>query len=192
MPKFITKERINKMVYIFLADGFEEIEALTQVDYLRRAGVEVITVGITGKTVTGAHNISVVCDITENDAVLDEKLEMVILPGGIPGVPNLGKSEFVVDALEYAYKNDKFIAAICAAPTLVAKYGYLEGKNAVCYPSMESELYGANCVDAAVVRDGKIITARAAGASEEFSFELIRALVSKDAAEKVRHAIYAR
>ena len=180
------------MVYIFLADGFEEIEALTQVDYLRRAGIEVKTVGVTGKTVHGAHGISVLSDITEKDVVLDEDLSMVILPGGIPGVPNLSKSETVIDALEYAYKNDKFIAAICAAPTLVAKYGYLEGKNAVCYPSMEDELYGANRVDAPVVRDGKIITARAAGASEEFAFELIRALTSKEAAEKVRHAICAR
>ena len=180
------------MVYIFLADGFEEIEALTQVDYLRRAGIDIKTVGITGKNVTGAHGITVICDMTENDAVLDENLEMVILPGGIPGVPNLGKSEFVIDALEYAYKNEVFIAAICAAPTLVAKYGYLEGKNAVCYPSMENELYGANCADLPVVRDGKIITARAAGASEEFALELIRAIVSRDAAEKVRCAICAR
>ena len=180
------------MVYLFLADGFEEIEALTQVDYLRRAGIELKTVGVTGKTVNGAHGISVLCDITEKDVVLDENLSMVVLPGGIPGVPNLSKSEIVIDALEYAYKNDKFIAAICAAPTLVAKYGYLEGKNAVCYPSMENELYGANCTDAAVVRDGKVITARAAGASEEFAFELIRALTSKEAAEKVRRAICAR
>lgn len=180
------------MVYVFLADGFEEIEALTQVDYLRRAGIDVKTVGVTGTTVTGAHGISVVCDIPEGSTVLDDSLEMIVLPGGIPGVPNLSKSEFVIDALEYMYKNDKYIAAICAAPTLVAKYGYLEGKNAVCYPSMENELFGANCVDASVVRDGKIITARAAGASEEFAFELIRALRSKEAADKVKNAICAR
>ena len=180
------------MVYIFLADGFEEIEALTQVDYLRRAGIDIKTVGVTGNTVTGAHGISVCCDIPVSCAKLDDELEMIILPGGIPGVPNLSTCEFVIDAMEYMYKNDKYIAAICAAPTLVAKYGYLEGKNAVCYPSMENELFGANPVDKAVVRDGKIITARAAGASEEFAFELIRALASKEAAEKVKNAIYAR
>ena len=192
LPTTKRKDAKIKMVYIFLAEGFEEIEALTQVDYLRRAGVELKTVGVTGKTVMGAHGIGVCCDITQKDVVLDDSLEMIILPGGIPGVPNLGKSEVVIDALEYAYKNDKFIAAICAAPTLVAKYGYLEGKNAVCYPSMENELFGAKCINSAVVRDGKIITARAAGASEEFALELIRALVSKEAAEKVRCAICAR
>lgn len=180
------------MVYLFLADGFEEIEALTQVDYLRRAGIEVCTVGVTGKTVTGAHGIQVSADITEKNVTLDDNLEMVILPGGIPGVPNLSESEVVANALDFAFRTGKYIAAICAAPTLLAKYGYLEQKNAVCYPSMENELYGANYVDKSVVRDGKIITAKAAGASEEFAFEIIKSLRSAKVAEKVRLAICAR
>ena len=178
------------MVYIFLADGFEEIEALTQVDYLRRAGIKVVTVGVTGKTVNGAHSIPVVCDITEDEICLTDELEMVILPGGIPGVPNLEKSKKVMEALTFANEHGLYIAAICAAPTLLAKYGLLEKKRATCYPSMSDML--ENYTDAPVVCDGKIITARAAGASEEFSFEIIATLTTRDNAEKVRGAIYAR
>lgn len=178
------------MVYLFLADGFEEIEALTQVDYLRRAGIDIKTVGVTGKTVTGAHGITVCADISENDVLIDDTLEMVILPGGIPGVPNLEqKSKKLAHALEFAFKNGKYIAAICAAPTLVAKLGYLDGKNAVCYPSMENELCGANYIKKSVVHDGTVITAEAAGASELFAFELIRALKGDAAANKVKAAI---
>lgn len=180
------------MVYIFLAEGFEEIEALTQTDYLRRAGIDVKTVGVTGKTVTGNHGITVVCDITQDKIKLCDELQMIILPGGIPGVPNLEKSTVVADAVEYAFKNGKYIAAICAAPTLVAKYGYLDGKNAVCYPSMSGELFGANYIKRSVVRDGNIITAEAAGASELFAFELIRVLKSPQDAEKVKQSICAR
>lgn len=178
------------MVYLFLADGFEEIEALTQADYLRRAGIELKTVGVTGKTVTGAHNIKVSADISEKEVKLDDNFEMIILPGGIPGVPNLEeKSEILEDTLEFAFKNGRYIASICAAPTLVAKFGYLDGKNAVCYPSMENLLFGANYVKKSVVRDGFIITAEAAGASELFAFELISALRGEDAANKVKNAI---
>ena len=180
------------MVYIFLADGFEEIEALTQIDYLRRAGIEVTSVGVTGKNVTGSHGITVISDICENEFSADNELEMVILPGGIPGVPNLEKSDIVKAALKFAFENGRFIAAICAAPTLVAKYGYLDGKRAVCYPSMENELCGADYIKTSVVRDGKIITAEAAGASEQFALELIRSLRGDDVSEKIRNAICAR
>lgn len=180
------------MVYVFLAEGFEEIEALTPVDYLRRAGIDVCTVGVTGKTVKGARGVPVVCDITEHEFCPDETLEAVVLPGGIPGVPNLEKSQVVPAALEFACRNGKYLAAICAAPTLLAKYGYLERKNAVCYPGMESQLCGAHYTDQTVVRDGHIITARAAGVSELFAFELIRALRSAETAETVRKAVCAR
>ena len=180
------------MVYIFLAEGFEEIEALTQIDYLRRAGVEIISVGVTGKTVKGAHAIEVCADTTIDKLTLADDIEMIILPGGIPGVPNLEACEKVLDTIEYAFKNGKFIAAICAAPTLLARYGYLEGKNAVCYPAMKDEMCGANYQKTGVVRDGRFITAEAAGASEQFAFELIKALKGEDAALKVRESICAR
>lgn len=180
------------MVYVFLADGFEEIEALTPVDYLRRAGLDVQTVGVTGKIVQGARGIPVVCDITEDILELDETLDAIVLPGGIPGVPNLKKSRVVEAALDYASRTGKVLAAICAAPTVLAAYGYLEGKNAVCYPGMENELCGAHYRKRPVVRDGNIVTAEAAGASEAFAFELIRLLRDKESAEKVRKAVCAR
>lgn len=180
------------MVYVFLAEGFEEIEALTPVDYLRRAGVTVQTVGVTGKTVCGARGIPVVCDCTEDELRLDDSLEAIVLPGGIPGVPNLKKSRVVPAVLDYVCRTGKILAAICAAPTILASYGYLEGKNAVCYPHMENELCGAIYQKRPVVRDGNIVTAEAAGASESFAFELIRLLRGEQAAEQVRDAVCAR
>lgn len=180
------------MVYVFLAEGFEEVEALTPVDYLRRAGIEVTTVGVGGKTVTGARKIPVVCDITQDKFNPDTAPEAVILPGGIPGVPNLLKSDVVADALDKTQQNGGLLAAICAAPTVLAAYGYLEGKNAVCYPGMENELCGAHYRKERVVRDGMVLTAEAAGSAELFAFELIRILRGDDAAEKVRAAVVAR
>ncbi len=179
------------MVYIFLANGFEEIEALTQVDYLRRAGAAVKTVGVGDVNITGAHGITVFTDITEEQLIIDENIEMIILPGGIPGVPNLEKSSVVKNAVMYAFENHKLIGAICAAPTLLKKYGILEGKKATCYPAMSEQL--GECYEkAAVIRDGNIITAEAAGSSEQFSFALIQALMSEEAAQKVSASIYAR
>jgi 4-methyl-5(b-hydroxyethyl)-thiazole monophosphate biosynthesis len=189
---FQLERKFDKMVYIFLADGFEEIEALTQIDYLRRAGIEIISVGVSGKTIKGAHGIEVVPDITIDKAVLSDELEMVILPGGIPGVPNLASCEKVLEAIEFAFKGGKYIAAICAAPTLLASFGYLEGKNAVCYPCMSDEMCGANYIKKSVVKDGRFITAEAAGASEQFAFEIIASLRGEEAALKVRESICAR
>ena len=179
------------MVYIFLADGFEEIEALTQVDYLRRAGIKVVTVGVTGKTVNGAHSIPVVCDITEDEICLTDELEMVILPGGIPGVPNLEKSKRVKEALTFANEHGLYIAAICAAPTILAELGYLEGKQAVCYPSLLDKLTGADTTHGCpVVVDGNIITGEAAGSAFAFGLKLSEVLRGADKAQKIRESIY--
>lgn len=181
------------MVYIFLANGFEEIEALTQVDYLRRADIDIFTVGIDGECVIGAHDIPVLCDMTLQDVSLDEdNLEMIILPGGLAGVDGLSKSAGVAALINYCVKNEKYIAAICAAPTLLAKRGLLKGKNAVCYPAMLDEMSDCKDTSGRVVTDGKFITAAAAGTSEEFAFELISVLRGKEAAEKVRKSIVAR
>lgn len=181
------------MVYIFLANGFEEIEALTQVDYLRRAGVEIYTVGIEDDCIYGAHNIPVVCDKTIDEVgASDAGLEMVILPGGLGGVDGISGCKKALDIIEYCVKNDKYVAAICAAPTILAKKGYLKGRHAVCYPAMLDELSDCSSTDGRVAIDGKFITAAAAGVSEEFSFALIEALCGKDAAEKVRTGIVAR
>ena len=179
------------MVYIFLADGFEEIEALTQIDYLRRAGIDIISVGIGGKRIKGAHGIEVTADTTE-DEISEDGIEMVILPGGLGGVDGIKSSKRALEVIRSCAENGTFIAAICAAPTILSQMGLLDGKRAVCYPSMSDEL--GNCIPCGerVAVDGKFITAIAAGASEEFSFVLIEALCGKKAAEKVRAGIYAR
>ncbi len=182
------------MVYLFLADGFEEIEALTQVDYLRRAGIDITTLGISGEYVTGTRNITVKADISVEDADMSNA-EMLILPGGLGGVNGISGCEKAISMIKEAYEKGIYIAAICAAPTILASFGMLDGKKCVCYPSMLDELEaggGIVCADSAVVRDGKLITAKAAGASEEFSFELIRILKDEKTAEEVRQSICAR
>lgn len=182
------------MVYLFLADGFEEIEALTQVDYLRRAGIEITTLGITGEYVTGTRNIKVKADIPIECADMKD-VQMLILPGGLGGVEGISSCKKAISMIKEAYEKGIYIAAICAAPTILASLGMLEGKKCVCYPSMLGELEekgGIVCADKAVVTDGRIITAKAAGASEEFSFELIRTLKDSAAAEAVRNSICAR
>jgi len=182
------------MVYLFLADGFEEIEALTQVDYLRRAGIEINTVGVTGEYVTGARRITVKADIALGKAVIDGNTEMLILPGGLGGVEGLKNSPAVMEMLKSAYDKGIYIAAICAAPTILAPLGFLRGRDCTCYPDMMETLtqFGGELSEKPVVRDGRIITAKAAGASEQFSFELISILKDKEQAEKVRLGICAR
>lgn len=182
------------MVYLFLADGFEEIEALTQVDYLRRAGIDVTTLGIGKEYVTGTRKITVKADKIIDGADVSDA-EMFILPGGLGGTNGIYSSEKAVSMIKTAYENGIYIAAICAAPTILARFGMLDGKKCVCYPDMLPELEGHGGIiqpECSVVADGKIITAKAAGASEEFSFELIRTLKDEQTAEAVRASICAR
>lgn len=175
---------MKNMIYVFLADGFEETEAITPIDLLRRSGEEVITVGVMGKTAVSSHKIPVVCDITIDEAAFDG-LEMIILPGGMPGTLNLEKNERVQEYIDYCIKNDILIGAICAAPSILGHKGLLKGKKAVCYPGFEDALVGAEMPDVPAVKDGKIITARGAGAALEFSYELVCALKGREAADKV-------
>ena len=178
------------MIYMFLAQGFEETEALAPLDILRRAGLEVKTVGIGGDLITGAHGITVKADMTD---VLfrDSKPDMVILPGGMPGTKNLDASPIVEKALDAAYRADAFIAAICAAPMVLGKRGLLNQKRAICYPGFEKFLDGAFLADRRVVRDGKIITAAGMGVAVQFGLELVRALRDDETAENIRAAILA-
>jgi len=182
------------MVLLFLADGFEEIEALTQVDYLRRAGVEITTVGVGGEYATGTRKIIVKADTTLDKIDYTDDVEMVILPGGLGGMNAMKSSEKVCSIVKKAYSDGKYVTAICASPAIFAHLDMVKGKKCVCYPGMEDELVAAGGIftDMAVVTDGKMITARAAGASEEFSFELIRVLCGNDKAEEVRKSICAR
>ncbi|MBQ4161142.1 MAG: DJ-1/PfpI family protein [Clostridia bacterium] len=176
------------MVYVYLAEGFEEIEALAPVDILRRCGVEVRTVGVTGKTVAGAHGICVEADILP-EAVSLEDAQMLILPGGIPGTPNLEKDARVTEAVKNAHAQGKYIAAICAAPSVFGHLGLLKGKTATCYPGFETELYGAQPVEDGVVCDGNIITAKGAGRASDFGFLLAGLLVGGEKALEIRKAM---
>lgn len=178
------------MIYLFLAEGFEEIEALTPIDMLRRAGKEITTVGIGGKTIVGAHGIAVLADISE-DEFADEAPEMILLPGGMPGTLNLDASPTVQKAIETALASGAYIAAICAAPTILGKRGLLVGKEAVCYPGMENGLTGAILSKKTVVRDGKIITAAGMGAALDFSLELISVLCGEEKATALKKAVVA-
>lgn len=178
---------------MFLADGFEEVEALCPLDILRRAGFEVTTVGIGGKDVIrGAHGIIVHADIPDV-MYRDSTPEMLILPGGMPGSKNLDESRIVDSALRAAARKGAYLAAICAAPMVLGKRGYLEGKKAVCFPGFEEHLIGAT-VDGekAVIRDGNVITAKGMGAAFDFGLELVRALKDDGTAEKIRDSVFAK
>ncbi len=177
------------MVYIFLANGFEETEAIAPIDILRRAGADVVTVGISGSTATSSHNIAVKCDITAEDAKLGGDLEMIILPGGKRGTDNLDASPLVQSAIEYCANNDIRMAAICAAPSVLGKRGVLKGKKAICYPGFEKFLEGAEISDKKVVTDGKITTAAGAGVSVQFGLELVRVLYGAKRSEDVKEQI---
>lgn len=178
------------MVYLFLANGFEEIEALCPLDLLRRAGVEVTTVGVGGDMIRGSHGITVQADLPDT-MFADATPEMVILPGGMPGSKNLDASRTVDMALKAAVRNDAFIGAICAAPFVLGKRGLLAGKEAICYPGFENELTGAVISDKRVVRDGKFITAAGMGVALEFGLALVEALKGEQVAEELRRAVLA-
>lgn len=176
------------MVYLFLAEGFEEVEALTPVDLMRRAKIDVTTVGVGGEYVTGAHGICVKADITDADAVPCD-IEMLILPGGMPGTVNLDACGAVHRFIDEALRVGAKLAAICAAPSVFGKRGLLQGKRAVCYPGFEKYLDGACVENCGVVSDGSIITARAAGSAADFALELISALKGEEAAKEISAAI---
>lgn len=178
------------MIYLFLANGFEEIEALCPLDLLRRAGLEVTTVGIGGEMIMGSHGITVAADIPEG-MYADSAPDMLILPGGMPGAKNLNESRVVDTALKAAARRGAYIAAICAAPMVLGRRGLLEGKEAICFPGFEGELKGAAVSGKRVVRDGNIITAAGMGVALEFGLELVAALKGREAAESLRRAVLA-
>lgn len=177
------------MIYVFLAQGFEETEAIAPIDILRRCGKEVVTVGIGDNIVKGSHGIAVVTDTEDKLIGLNGDLEMIVLPGGMPGTVNLEASETVQKAIDYCTANDLYIGAICAAPSILGHKGLLKGKKATCYTGFEQELAGAEVLDEPAVIDGKIITARGAGAAVEFGLKLVEALVSKEKSEKMGEAL---
>lgn len=176
------------MIAVLLANGFEEIEALTTVDVLRRAGLEIKTVGVNGLIAVGAHGINVFSDELPADVDLT-KVTMAIFPGGMPGSINLDASPFTDEVIEAVLKNNGRLAAICAAPMVLGRRGLLRGKSATCYPGFESELIGATISDKSVVTDGSITTAKGMGVALDFSLELVRLLVSEEKAAEIAAAI---
>ena len=180
------------MVYMLLGTGFEETEAIAPLDLLRRAGVDVMTVGVTGKTVYGGHNIGIEADITIDQMDLTN-MEMIILPGGLGGVASARASKPAMDALKFAWDNDKFVAAICAGPTVLADLGITDGKNATCYPGCESGMGDAIMAEnAACVTDGKLITGTSAGCAIPFGLKLIEALKGVQESQRIAEQIVIR
>ena len=180
------------MVYVLLGTGFEEVEAIAPIDLMRRAGISVLTVGITGKTVYGGHNIGIEADITLDEMDLTD-LEMIVLPGGLGGVASARASQGALDALRFAWDNGKFVAAICAGPTVLAKLGITAGLNATCYPGCESQMENTNMLPGkAAVRDGRLITGTSAGCAIPFGLELIAALKGQEAADTIAKQIVIR
>ena len=176
------------MILILLADGFEEIEALTPLDVLKRASLDVRTVGVNSKIAVGAHGIATVCDLAPNEVNLCE-VSAVIFPGGMPGAKNLDIHPFTDTVIEAVTKNGGRIAAICAAPMILGKRGLLNGKRATCYPGFEGELTGASVSELSVVSDGNITTAKGMGVALEFSLELVSLILGKSKAEEIKKSI---
>ncbi len=179
------------MIYCFLADGFEELEAIAPIDLLRRAGAELLTVGVTGSTVTGSHKIAFKADLTADEISFDG-IEAVILPGGMPGTLNLEGDPVVQRALDYCAENGILICSICAAPSVPGHKGLLNGREATCYPGFEEALLGAELSDKYVVRDGSFITARGAGVAVDFGLEIVEALYGKGERDRIFDSIQCR
>lgn len=177
------------MIYVFMADGFEETEAIAPIDMLRRAEKDVVTVGIKNDGVKSSHGIPVLCDITDMQVELDERLEMIVLPGGMPGTLNLEANPVVNAAIDYCVNHEIPIGAICAAPSILGKKGLLSGKKAICFPGFEKYLTGAELSESKVVTDGIFTTAAGAGAAVDFGLELVRVLCGERESKRIRAAI---
>ena len=173
------------MVYILLADGFEEVEAIEPADIMKRSGIDVKTVSVTDKKlVTGAHGIPVTADMFI-DEVKKDNMELLMLPGGA-GHVLLDSSDAVHALIDYAFENEIYLAAICASPSVLGKKGILKGKNATCFPGFEKYLDGANVLSDKAVTDGKIITGKGAGAAADFGFAIVKALKDAETAAVVK------
>ena len=178
-----------KKVVVFLAEGFEEIEALTVVDLLRRGNIEVDTMSTKGnKFVTGRTNITVVADYNIDEKEMYE-YDALVLPGGLPGTKNLMENKIICDTILKFNDEKKLISAICAAPTVFGKLGVLEGKKACCYPSFEKELLGAKVSSDSVCVEDNIITSKGIGTAIEFALSIIEYLQDKEVSERVRKSI---
>lgn len=176
------------MVYVFLADGFEEMEALAPIDILRRAGVKVTTVGVGSMTPTGSHGVTVMADMSEEIFLPDDNTEAIVLPGGLPGTYNLEASETVKRAIRLASEHDITVAAICAAPSILAHAGLLQTRRATVHPNFVADL-GDSFLDEDVVYDAPFLTGRSAAYALDFSLKLTEILVNKETSDGIADAI---
>ena len=172
------------MFYLFLAEGFEETEALACLDVMRRARLQVQTVGVTGEFVISSHGVCVKSDVSADDIDYGE-IEGAVLPGGMPGTLNLEKDERVTECVRRCYESGRIVAAICAAPSVLGHMGILDGKKATCFPGFEKELKGAEYTAAHTETDGNVITGKGAGCAIEFGHAIVAKALSKQAADKV-------
>ncbi len=180
------------MVYVLLGTGFEETEAIVPIDLLRRANIGVLTVGLNGKTVYGGHGIGVEADITVDQMDLTD-LDMIVLPGGLGGVASIRECKAALDAVTFAHENGKFVAAICASPTVLADLHITDGRQATCYPGCETGMGSAQMVqNMPCVRDGNVITGTSAGCATAFGLALVSALKGSDAAAAIVKQIVIR
>ena len=179
------------MTYVLLGTGFEETEAVAPIDLLRRAGEEVRTVGVTGKVVYGGHGIGITADILPEEMDISEA-DMIVVPGGLGGIASIRASKAAMDAIRCAWEAGKYVAAICAGPTVLADLGITNGGSAVCYPGCEDGMGSANILTDATATDGKLITGTSAGCAIPFGLALVAALKGPEAAETIRKQIVIR
>jgi 4-methyl-5(b-hydroxyethyl)-thiazole monophosphate biosynthesis len=189
LDKNMEKRNYMKKLGVFLAEGCEEIEALTVVDVARRAGIEVAMISVSGeKQVKGAHDITFLTDIPAEYMDYD-MLDGIVLPGGMPGTINLGANETVQRIIGEFASQGKLVAAICAAPSVLGEAGLLQGKKATCYPGFEDKLIGAFSCEDEVVVDGNVITSRGMGTAIPFALEIVRYFMGDETAEELRKGI---
>lgn len=161
------------MLYMFFAQGFEEVEAIAALDVIRRAGIEIKSVGVGSKTVIGSHSIPVVCDLSAEEITSFEGIDGVVLPGGMPGTLNLFESDTVHKAVDYCFENNRLLCAICAAPLILGRKNILNGKQAVCFPGFEEELIGAEISNNFVCISDNVITAKGMGSAVNFGLAIV-------------------
>lgn len=177
-------------VAVYFATGYEEVEALSVVDVLRRGNVEVLMVGVDGKSVVSSHKVSINMDITIDEVNHDE-INMMVLPGGVPGVYNLADNKLLVEQLKAFKAQNKWLAAICAGPSILGNLGLLEGEKATCYPGFEDKLLGCEHLGERVVLSNHIITGKGAGAALEFGYKILEVLKGKELSDQIRKAMIA-
>lgn len=177
------------MLYMFFANGFEEVEAIATLDVIRRAGIDIKSVGVGSKTVTGSHGISVVCDMITDEIKSFDDVKGVILPGGMPGTTNLYTDESVIKAVDYCAENNLMLGAICAAPLILGRKNLLAGKEAICFPGFEDELKGATISDKYVCTCGNIITARGMGSAVNFGVAIVAYFMGDDFASELKSGL---